>query len=298
MQLCLGTVQFGMNYGICGQKKPTLEESCKMLEYAISNGITHIDTAKQYGTAEEVVGHFLKTRKVNRSELFLSTKFQPNRLDNVNSKDYYNVFKAEIGEQLKRLNTDYIDAYLLHSARYVYDDEILSALYRIKEEGYARYVGVSVYETDEAKRGIDSQLVDYIQLPYSIFDQRMKNDNVFLKAENLHNTIIDSRSAFVQGLILMNEEQVPPFLVKAKPIIRKINELSDKYNISKISLALNYVKQTAQISNLVFGVDNIEQLKENINSFNSTIDMEIMNKIANEFSNIEADIVMPSLWKK
>jgi aryl-alcohol dehydrogenase-like predicted oxidoreductase len=126
----------------------------------------------------------------------------------------------------------------------------------------------------------------------------MRNEDVFRLASNKKNTIIDSRSAFIQGLILMKEENIPPFLTKAKPIVKKINELTEKYNISKIALALNYVKQTKEISDLVFGVDNIKQLKENINFFETDIDKEIMNDIAVEFKNIEADIVMPSLWKK
>lgn len=298
MQLCLGTVQFGMNYGICGQKKPSLEEACDMLEYAVNNGVLRIDTAKQYGVAEDVVGYFLKNRSVNRNDIFLSTKLQPNILDGVEPHNYYLTIKKEIIEQLKRLNTEYVDAYLLHSARYVYNDEMLEALQRVKKEGYARMVGVSVYETDEAKTGIKSELVDYLQMPYSIFDQRMQNEGVFQEAIEVNNTIMDTRSAFVQGLILMNEDEVPPFLVKAKPIIRKLEEMSCKYEISRITLALNYVKKTAGINNLVFGVDNIEQLKENICCFESDIDDEIMNDVAKEFRNIEADIVMPSLWKR
>ncbi|MDD6193881.1 MAG: aldo/keto reductase [Lachnospiraceae bacterium] len=298
MELCLGTVQFGMDYGICGQKKPSVEEACNILEYAVKNGISRIDTAKQYGTAEDVVGHFFQTREVNRDDIFLSTKFQPNRLDDVNAKDYYRVLKDEIQQQLRRLHTDYIDAYLLHSARYVFDDEILEALYRLKQEGYARYVGVSVYETTEAECGIRNKYVDYLQLPYSIFDQRMKNEKIFELAEERNNTIIDTRSAFIQGLILMTEDQVPEFLHRARPIIREINELSQKYHISKIALAMNFVKQTDSIHSLVFGVDNLGQLKEDIKFFEQEINIEIMKEIADKFKTIEADIVMPSLWKK
>ena len=51
MQLCLGTVQFGMDYGIRNQKQPTLEQAVEMLDYATQNGINHIDTANAYGTA-------------------------------------------------------------------------------------------------------------------------------------------------------------------------------------------------------------------------------------------------------
>ena len=62
MKLCLGTVQFGLDYGIRGQKKPSVEDAIKILDYATQNGIDNIDTALAYGNAEEVVGEFLKRK--------------------------------------------------------------------------------------------------------------------------------------------------------------------------------------------------------------------------------------------
>ena len=298
MNLCLGTVQFGMNYGICGQKRPSIDESINMLDYAVHNGITHIDTARQYGNAEEIVGIFLKKKKIPRGELFISTKLRPNILDNIAKEEYSKIIRNELKNQLKILGVDYIDVYLLHTARYVYDADIIEALNSVKKDGLARYVGVSVYETDEAKCGIEAKNVDYLQLPFSLFDQRMLNSGIFERAENNKDTIIDSRSAFIQGLILMSENQVPDFLCKAKPLIRKIDELCKKYNISRIALAMNYVKKENAIHSLVFGVDNMEQLKENIICFYKEIDKELMKEIANQFKEIEAEIVMPSLWVK
>lgn len=49
MELCLGTVQLGMNYGIRGQKQPSIDESMRILDYATHNGITSLDTANAYG---------------------------------------------------------------------------------------------------------------------------------------------------------------------------------------------------------------------------------------------------------
>jgi aryl-alcohol dehydrogenase-like predicted oxidoreductase len=96
----------------------------------------------------------------------------------------------------------------------------------------------------------------------------------------------------------MNESEVPPFLKDAKPIVRKIDKLCKKYNVSRISLAINFVKQFDVISHLVFGVDNIEQLKENIKIFNDDFPTEILREISKEFKTIETKIVMPSLWVK
>ncbi|KHM52660.1 hypothetical protein NZ47_03410 [Anaerovibrio lipolyticus] len=295
--LCLGTVQFGMDYGIKGQKQPSVEKAVEMLDYATQNGIDTIDTANAYGTAEDVVGTFLKKKTVSRDKLFIISKFKPNLLDEVKPDEYYKIMRENLENTLSRLRTDYLDSYLLHSARYVFNDEIIDTLNRMKQDGLVRRVGVSVYEPEEAKKCIERPNVEFMQLPYSIFDQRMEKAGVF-EAANDDNIQIHSRSAFIQGLILMDEDEVPTFLAKAKPIVRKIDILCQRHGISRISLAMNYVKQQSRISHLVFGVDNIEQLKENIHIYQEDISKDIIYDIAKEFRDIEADIVMPSLWKK
>ncbi|MCM1258675.1 MAG: aldo/keto reductase [Roseburia sp.] len=297
MELCLGTVQFGMDYGIAGQKKPPLQEAVKILDYATQNGIVTIDTANAYGVAEDVVGEFLGKKTISRSKLFIISKLKPNLLDEVDEAHYYDTMKSNLVSTLQRLKTEYLDSYLLHSSRYIFNDKIIETLSRFQQEGYAKHVGVSVYETNEAKKCIERQNVDLMQLPFSIFDQRMLKEGVFQMAEGMH-TQIHSRSAFIQGLILMEEENVPPFLERAKPIIRKIDELCRKFGISRIALAMGFVKEQKAISHLVFGVDNLAQLKEDIECFSHSISEDIINEIGREFADIEADIVMPSLWKK
>ncbi len=297
MELCLGTVQFGMDYGIKGQKQPSVEQAVDMLDYATQNGINTIDTANAYGSAEDVVGAFLEKKTIARDKMFIVSKFRPNLLDDVGQDKYYEIMRNNLENTLSRLHTDYLDSYLLHSARYIFDDEIIDTLNRLKADGLAERVGVSVYEPEEAKKCIERPNVDFMQLPYSIFDQRMEKAGVFEYAKN-NNIQIHSRSAFIQGLILMEEDEIPPFLSKAKPIVRKISLLCNRHGISRIALAMNYVKQQSRISHLVFGVDNIEQLRENIKLFEEDISVAVVDDIAKEFRNIEADIVMPSLWKK
>jgi len=297
VELCLGTVQFGMNYGIKGQKQPSVEQAVEMLDYATQNGISTIDTANAYGTAEDVVGTFLAKKTIARDKLFIISKFRPNLLDGVATDDYYRIMRENLENTLSRLGTDYLDSYLLHSARYVFSDEIISTLNRMKQDGLVKRVGVSVYEPEEAKKCIERPNVEFMQLPYSIFDQRMEKAGVFKEAER-DNIQIHSRSAFIQGLILMGEEEVPSFLAKAKPIVNKISLLCQRHGLSRIALAMNYVKQQSRISHLVFGVDSIEQLKEDIRIFQDDIPADTIDDIAKEFRDIEADIVMPSLWKK
>ena len=298
MHLALGTVQFGMNYGIRGQQQPTPVEAVQMLDYATQNGIEAIDTAHSYGTAEDVVGTFLKKKTIPREKLFISSKFHPNWLDDVSPTDYQKVICKNLDIQLQRLHSDYLDAYLFHSSRYAFNEEMLKAMFQLKQQGRVKHCGVSVYYPEEAKACIQSPYVDFIQLPFSIFDQRMAQEGVFDLAKSTGKLEIHSRSAFIQGLILMKEDEIPPFLERAKPIVRKIDELCQKHHVSRISLAINFVKQFDAISHLVFGVDNLEQLKENVEIFGRPFPSAILRDVAKEFENIETDIVMPSLWVK
>ena len=297
MKLCLGTVQFGMNYGIKNQRQPSLKDSIDMLDWATQNGVEAIDTAVAYGTAEFVVGEFLKKHTIPRDKLFISSKFLPNALDKIEPKNYARTIEEHLDEQLKHLNTDYLDAYLFHSSSYAFDDQKLEALYQMKLKGKVKHCGVSVYYPDEAMKCLESSLVDFMQLPFSIFDQRMREEGVFDSAKH-SKTQIHSRSAFIQGLILMSENEVPEFLSEAKPIVKKIDELCNKYEISRISLAINFVKQFDVISHLVIGVDNLDQLQEDVAFFQKDFPTNILDEISQHFKNIDAKVVMPSLWSK
>lgn len=297
MELCLGTVQFGMDYGIIGQKQPSAEYSVKCLDYAVQNGISAIDTAAAYGTAEEVVGIFLSKKTIARDKIFISTKLLPNILDHVKEKDLEKIIKENLEKSLRTLHTDYVDAYLLHSARYAFRTDILAALYKVQKEGLARKTGVSVYEPEEAEACFREDNISFIQAPYSIFDHRMKQAGIFQDAEK-YGCQIHTRSAFIQGLIALQENQVPSFLEDAKPIIRKIDRICRETGISRIQLAMAYVKNTTGISHLVFGVDSLEQLREDIRLFQQDIPEGLLNQIEKEFDDIPARIVMPSLWKR
>lgn len=296
VELCLGTVQFGQDYGIIGQKKPELSYAVDCLDYATQHDILAIDTAEAYGSAQEVVGAFLAKQTVPRDSLRISTKFQPNVLDGVRPQDYKKAIEQHLTDSLRTLHTDYVDAYLFHSARYVFQPEMLEALQVVKEKGLAQRVGVSVYEPEEALSCLESPLVTFTQFPYSVFDHRMRDAGVFTKALQ-SDCSVDVRSAFIQGLILLDEEQVPELLAEARPIITKLKKLSAQTGLSRVALAMAYVKREQAVSHLVFGVDSLEQLQENIRLFREDIPTDVLAELDSEFAGIKAEVVMPSLWK-
>ena len=297
MKLCLGTVQFGLDYGVFNTPKKDPEYCINCLDYATQNGIEAIDTATAYGDAERIVGEFLSRKTINRDKLFISTKHLPNILDDYGRDDYVRVIRENLHRSLAVLNTDYVDAYYFHSSRYAFQPELLEAISVMQKEGLAKEVGVSVYYPDEAMACFDDPNINCIQAPYSIFDHRMKESGVF-RSGNESGFDIDVRTVFVKGLIRLHEDEIPDHLIKAKPILADLDKICKETGYSRIELAMGYVKREKEIRHLVFGIRDLEQLKEDISSFDKEIPDSLFDEIDKRFSGISADLVIPSLWVK
>ncbi len=274
MELCLGTVQLGLKYGIASKNTPMEEESIQILKYALNEGITTFDTALAYGNSQKIIAK----AGFNRSDINIITKIGAPTQD---SKDVF----AQTKECLAQLNTDYVDCLMFHNALCLNDDSAIGALCDIKAKGLAKSVGVSVYSPAEYLQARENSAMDIIQIPYNILDTRL--NNLLTPNKELH-----ARSAFLQGLLLM--DKVPTNLKEAQKYIDKIKEVCKKNGISKTAYLLNYVKANPNIKKLVFGVDSLAQLKEIIRDFNTSTDKSLFL----EFENIKEELLNPAMWDK
>jgi len=296
-KLVLGTVQFGLDYGINNQNgKPAREKSIEMLNFAHNRGIKTFDTAYAYGDAEEILGEFLQN--INSDEkVKIITKLKPNILL-VSQDEIYDIIANNFKESLKRLKRDYVDGYLLHTPEYIREEKIVTALNDLKKLGLVKKIGVSIYEEEDAIFAAKLDVVDYIQVPYSIFDQRLDKTDFFQLAKKNKKTIF-GRSAFLQGLFFMSEERIPSHLQNVKVYFRELDKIISKYNLSRGQIALLFSLKNKNIDYVVFGVDNVEQLQEDINIAEQDIDCEqCIKELKDKFVNIEKNIIFPSLWKK
>ena len=297
-KLVLGTVQFGLDYGINNATgKPSREKSLEMLDFAYENGIKIFDTAYNYGTAEEILGEFLESRKLEDKTQII-TKLKANIISESEGNNWYDIIRTNLEDTLKKLRRNYVDGYLFHTPAYVRDNALVDCLQKLKEQGLVKNIGVSVYEEDDAVYAAGLKQIDYIQVPYSIFDQRLDKTNFFQLAKK-NNKKVFVRSAFLQGLIFMPEEKIPPHFEKAKQYLRNLDIIIKKYNLSRQQAALLFSLKNENIDYVVFGVDNLKHLEENINVAKQNVDCEeCIKELKKEFINIEKSIIMPSLWKK
>ena len=294
MELCLGTVQLGMDYGIQRAGQPTTSDAFEILGFALHSGISAIDTAAAYGTAETIVGAFIKKHGNIRENLELISKLSPTALVDVPQEHYAATIRECLMQSLRKLNAEYLDGYLLHNPAHIYEDVIADAILKLKQEGLVKRIGASVYTPDEAKKGIERGF-DLLQIPYSVFDQRMDEQGVLELAER-KSVKLHSRSAFTQGLMLMDESDIPPRLEAAKPVVRKLSRFCEEHCITRLQLAIAFVGRQKSVSHLVFGVDRKEQLVEIVGAYDHPIAEGILYEAAKQFSGLDEDIAMPSKW--
>jgi myo-inositol catabolism protein IolS len=147
----------------------------RAVQQAIDDGITCFDTAEAYGmgVSEEAVGRALGGR---RRDVAIVTKFgvgyeeMPTRRDSSRAR-----VMASIEKSLKRLQTDYVDVYMVHWPDPETPlDETMQALDDIVREGKARYIGVSNFRVAQIEAATRLRPVDVVQYGWNMFDRRMQ----------------------------------------------------------------------------------------------------------------------------
>ena len=293
-KLVLGTVQFWLDYWVNNNNwKPSLEKIYSILDQSINNWIYFLDTAPAYWNSEEIIGWYIKNRWL-KWKIKIVSKFTG--LDN--SKHIYDFIKKNINNSLNILWINYLDWYLLHNAKDFYNIEIIHSIIDIKKEWLIKNIWVSIYEIDDALNVSKNELIDYIQIPFNILDQRLNNTDFFINCKK--NWIkIFARSPFLQWLILMEENKIPSNLSWVISHLNKFDKIILKYWLTRTEACIYYVLQNKKIDYFLFWVDNIEQLNQNINIVNKNIDFsEWIKEIEKEFIDIEKVIISPNLWNK
>ena len=166
--LCLGTAQFGLSYGLTNSSGQVTTQQVKcILDLASKYGFKWIDTAQAYGNAVAVLGQSL--RKLHKFSLI--SKIKPSELVSSFNKNDIDSWEHEFFSQCVPQCEKSIDALLLHNPSVLHkkgSELLLSWLYSLKERGYVRRLGLSIYSSTDLI-GIPSDLLDIVQLPLSLY---------------------------------------------------------------------------------------------------------------------------------
>lgn len=299
-KLVLGTVQFGMKYGLNNiHGQPTREESFSILDTALAAGIDTFDTAYAYGTAEDVLGAWIQDRSL-AGKVRIISKMKPHALnDYPDGTKAVDVVRMELEKSLQRLHVESLDGYMFHSPHYIYLSHMVKGLQKARDAGMVKNIGVSIYDESEALQAVELG-VDYVQVPYNAFDQRLDATDFFDIAKKNKVTVF-ARSPFLQGLLLMQPNELPKHLDILRPQLEHFIEISKRNSLTQIEAALRFVDSECRADHIVFGVDTHAQLEEDIGLMKSpflTTRGDWIAEIREVFKDLNRGAVNPSLWGK
>src|SRR5574344_69596 len=265
-KLVLGTVQFGLNYGINNyQGQPNQTEVDSIINAAYNNGIKTLDTSSAYGCSEHVLGIALKH---TNSHFNIISKY-PRSNKNV---------VTTFNESLQKPGQEKLYGYLIHHFDFFIEKpEIWDDMCKLKSEGRIDKIGFSLYQPEQLQYLLDNNVeFDIVQFPYNLMDRKFEPYFPLLRKRTIE---IHTRSVFLQGLFFMDIDNLPDRLKPLKNDLSRIKCCAKKNSINIDVMAMNFVLANPYINGVLFGVDNLQQFESNIRSTQYSINSNVIDEI-------------------
>lgn len=262
-------------------------QSDKSLELAYDLGVTLYDTASSYGFghSEVLLGKMFCKR---RSKIIISTKAGflnsfPSGCKNKNQDFSAKNIKTSILNSLKRLKTDYIDLFQLHSPDYSHlsnNDDLFLLLDNLKKKGLIRYVGLAAKSPSDVMRMLKIYKFDSVQTNFNLTDMRII-DNGLIKYCDAHKLALITRTPLVYGFLTgtfnssskfhssdhrtrFSKEQVNKWCSALEIYKDNFNNLKADYTLAQ--KAIKFCLSFDQVSTVLSGMDIPKYVIENLSS--------------------------------
>jgi len=287
MKLALGTVQFGLDYGVANEAgQVSLAEAQGVLSLASASGINLLDTAIAYGSSEAVLG------KVGVDRFRVVTKLPS--LPSAGENDIAPWVRDQVEASLARLGQKQIYGLLLHRPNDLLGAQsklLIEALIALKEAGVVQKIGISIYSPDELDAIRKKVQIDLVQAPVNVIDRRMETSGWLdrLKDDGVE---VHARSVFLQGLLLMERGKIPQKFSRWSMLWDAWHEKLQNSGASPLAACLAYPLSLRQIDHVIVGVDAATQLAEIIQASNKTeadLDTSFM-------TSTDTNLISPSNW--
>ena len=282
-----------------GWGKVSSPEIIKAVHKAIDCGVNFFDTAPIYGLghSEELLGKALGSK---RKDVIIATKVgltwkKGKTFQKFTDSSPANISR-EIGESLKRLNTDYIDLYQIHwPDPNTPLEDTLSAMEKLKSEGKIRYIGCCNFPLDLVKESLKCGQINTIQIRYNLIDREAETDLLAFCKENGIGVL--THSSIAQGLLSGKYDEKSKFsstdhrsrdkhfqgeaFLRNLEVVEKVKFIARKLNKTPTQIALRWVLQNPCVATAIVGVKSVPQIEENVVASDFTLsqeDMEFLKK--------------------
>ncbi|WP_414046345.1 aldo/keto reductase [Macrococcus equi] len=261
-----------LGFGAMNLPQDTLD-SQYILDRAVDLGITYIDTADLYqkGQNEKNIGHFIKNSK-KRDKITLASKVG-NKFNMLNddvewdpSKEH---IKQSIHESLKRLETDYLDLYMLHGGTIEDNkDETIETFEALKKEGLIRAYGISSIRPNVIDYYLKHSNIDTIMMQFNFLDNRPVDLASDITSKNVK---MLARGPLMKGLMTEHYQNVLDKKFNKGTLglsYEKIQDsLSQANRIAPLHEAVYQYLQEHPVASIVNGASSVDQLEKNFDIY-------------------------------
>ncbi len=257
-RLGLGTVQFGLAYGITNQRgQVAVDDVGRILRAAAVAGWRLLDTAAAYGDSEAVLGGQGEAaapfRIVTKTIQLKATQIGPAEAETV---------RAGLERSLRLLRRCPLDGVLVHDSADILNpggERVLDILREAQVRGQVGRIGVSVYDPEELARVLDRFTPDLVQLPFNLFDQRFATTGLLARLKAL-GCEIHARSLFLQGTLLVEPQALPARLAYARPAFTALADFLAAHGLDRLTACLGCGLARPELDALIMGVTGVDEL--------------------------------------
>ncbi len=286
MKLALGTVQFGLDYGITGKGQVSCDEVDRILTCAREAGIDTLDTAAAYGNSETVLGI------AGVTGWHIVTKLPPGLNE---SEDATAWMRRELDASLERLGVDSVEGLLLHRPEQLLGANgaaLVAAMVEAKAQGRVRNLGLSIYSPDELDLIWPILLPNIVQCPYNLFDRRIETSGWLAKLSGA-GIQVHARSLFLQGLLLLDPNELPSYFARWRPLFLRLQQWCAVHDLSPLAASTRFVLGNPAIARGIVGVETADQLCEIVETVNG-----VLPPLPAEIATDDLDLLLPKRWQK
>lgn len=286
-RLALGTVQFGLRYGIANRSGQVgRDEAAAILDHAWEAGIDTLDTAVAYGESEHRLGEI----GVKQWQIISKLPAAPASCTNVAAW----VQETALGS-LERMGVSKLRGLLLHRPDQLLGPRgaaLYNALAALKTQGTVEKIGVSVYGPEELDAIWPRFQLDLVQVPYNIIDRRLTMSGWL---QRLHQAGIEVhvRSVFLQGLLLVAPASRPNVFNRWQSLWDRWHCWLDEQALVPLAACLGFALSQPGIDRVVVGVDSLKQLQEILVSVEVPAVTPPLTLASGDL-----DLINPSRWNK
>jgi len=299
--LTLGTVQLGLPYGLhAGGQAPERAVAFDILRTAADCGIDTLDTARDYGVAEDVIGEGLASMAEGLRPRIV-TKFRIPPEAEGSHRAMRRHVRDSLHRSLRSLRQSHVHALLFHQAMHQDLTPLLppltDILAELREEGLVEHPGLSAYRPADVGPVIGHPVLTCVQVPLNIFDAFLHREGWLAQMADA-GTCVFARSVFLKGLLLASPDRLDAGLADAVPYLRSLAGLAERASLTVAELAFSFVRHLEGVGSIVFGADNPGQVRENARLLEvPPLPAGLVGEAIDLFREVPEHIIVPGLWK-